>query len=129
MLTKSNNAESILYWLIWGVIIIVVAIWRFWPSETIDIENHPQVVVEPVLTQLLSQVELHSKTASDFTLKINRHPASLSQRVFIDYRLLTDSGLHYDGKVADEGQEELHLLRLPNPKRLPATKVELRLSR
>ena len=129
------NAERKLFLSLWAVLILVFALWRFWPAAPADSGGSIPVELAPELQSWFQDPRLQADP-SRYRVELMLTPSfaksvQSSRQLLIGYGLRGPNGMLFQNAVPcalEPGQSSARL-ELPNPKRISARSLYLYLAR
>lgn len=127
------NAERKLIWTLWGIIFLLVLLWRFWPGEPVAKAVSIDLQPAPELSNwfLPGTVLENQPSLLKVRLPLKAAKARNAQTVQLGYSLLSLSGVAFNGTTLCpfiEG-DEVCIVSLPNPQRVSVRSIQLYLAR
>jgi len=127
---STTKAERKLYFSIWILILLGVAIWKFWPKEskllTPGDDSLPNVTLGKELLPLFTHGKVKEQRTSKFVVELflaEAYRARLGTNATefpLNYQLRSESSVLDTGIVACriESKDNISRLTIPNPKRV-----------
>lgn len=131
-----SRPEKALFVSLWGVLILGVALWNFWPSEPETYEDPlPTIILANELTSWFQTAAVTSATATTYTIEIQfqqKYVESLDgdkRKAHLAYHFMRETTVLSQGIAEVEiPPEGLIKLVLPNPNRVAARRIQLSLA-
>jgi len=132
---NKNSSERILYYTLWFIIILGLALWKFWPEFREKSETIPVTMAEE-LKVLFRGVSLKRTQPSFYEVELVVEPQYMEriktkeQKVHIGFDLWGEHSILSSGVApcAIRPMEKSIVLNLQNPKRISAKKIQLYLA-
>ncbi len=128
------NAERKLIWTLWGIILLLFLLWRFWPGEPTAKAVSVELELGAELTQWFYPGTVIENQPSLLKVRLPlKNPQSVraTQTVQLGYSLVSLSGVAFNGTaLCPFGKgEEASIVSLPNPQQVATRAVRLYLAR
>lgn len=129
-------AERTLFFSLWGVLLLGLAIWRFWPAEPKPVEDpHPGVILADELINWFDRAKVVEQTPTRYRIEVTIRPSYLEKlrgetgRIQLGFHLRSENLVLSQGVVECVVQPEGKItVDIPNPNRVSARTVQLTLA-
>jgi hypothetical protein len=132
-----KQGERALFFTLWGLILVCVGLWKFWPdSASLPPAPFPSITLREDLHQLMTSALITEAAPGHFTVTLNvsdPYRARLQgkdRQIQVGYQYLRERTLLSDGAVAvrlDPGESRM-TITLPNPERVSPQTIHLYLA-